>query len=81
MVSLQGGPLLQVDGIHPKGLPPSLQRMGFASGGPLLQVNGFTSRASPSPQRMDSLHGGPLLQSEWDSPHGGPPYPGGPFSK
>ena len=29
---------------------------------------------------MDSLHGGPLLQSEWDSPHGGPPpYPGGPL--
>ena len=35
-----GGPLLQVDGILPKGFPPSLQRMGFASrGSPSLSLS------------------------------------------
>ena len=39
----------------------------------------FTSRGFPSPQRMGFASGSPLLQSEWNSPPGGPPYPGGPF--
>ena len=52
MVSLQGGPLLQVDGIHPKGVPPLYSEWDSLQGGPLLQ------------SEWDSLQGIPPLHSD-----------------
>ena len=85
-IHLKGFPLSSANGIRFMGVPFSkangIRLMGFPlSRGPLLQVNEIHLKGLPSPQRMGFASRSPLLQSEWDSPPGGPPYPGVPFSK
>ena len=73
---------MQMDGILPKGSPPSLYgEWDSLRGGPLLFLQGFpfskwmrfSSRGFPLHSEWDSLQGIPLLNSEWDSHQVGHP--------
>ena len=82
-----GGPLLQVNGIHLKGLPLSTANGIRFKGVPFSKANGIRLKGVPlsnaNESRLkgfpplqcewDSLQVGPLLQSEWDSLQGIPP--------
>ena len=64
--SLQGGPFLQVNGIHLKGFPLHSE-WDSLHGVPFSKANGIRLIEVPP------YPGGPFLQSEWDSPQGVPP--------
>ena len=77
----KGVPFSKWMGFSPRGFPPSLQRMGFASRGspspsewihlkgfPLSSANGFASWGSPSPKRMGFASWGSPLSRGSPSP-------------
>ena len=68
-----GGPLLQVNEIHLKGLPLSTANGIRFKGVPFSKVNGIRLKGVPLSNANESrLKGFPPLQCEWDSLQGGP---------
>ena len=79
MVSLQGGLLLQVDGIHPKGFPPLYSKWDSLQGGPLLllQVNEIHLKGLPLSTANGICFRGVPSKANGIRLLGVPPYPGG----